>query len=186
MRKYAGCSIWPFNTNYLYMKFYKLTFCLLATSAALSFSSCKSGLSDDKLEEKIENALTGRKTVDVDVEKGKVILSGTVSSEEEKQQVESIAKTAGDKDVKSIQNNIIVSAPVATTPAPIETSNNDAVLGAAVNTFMKDFPSVQARVQDGIISVTGTLEQTKIVTLKQGLDNLNPKKVDLSGIVVKK
>ncbi|WP_104380862.1 BON domain-containing protein [Sphingobacterium sp. HMA12] len=168
------------------MKFYKLTFCLLAVSAALSFSACKSGLSDDKLEEKIENALTGRKTVDVEVEKGKVILSGTVASEEEKQQIETIAKTAGDKDVKSIQNNIIVSAPVATTPAPIETSNNDAVLGAAVNTFMKDFPSVQASVKDGVISVTGTLEQTKIVTLKQGLDNLNPKKVDLSGIVVKK
>ncbi|OOG18506.1 hypothetical protein BWD42_00515 [Sphingobacterium sp. CZ-UAM] len=167
------------------MKFSKLTFCLLATSAVLSFSACKSGLSDDKLEEKIENALTGRKTVDVEVEKGKVILSGTVTSEEEKQQIESIAKTAGDKDVKSIQNDLVVSAPVAT-PAPITVSNNDAVLGAAVNTFMKDFPSVQASVKDGVISVTGTLEQAKIVTLKQGLDNLNPKKVDLSGIVVKK
>lgn len=167
------------------MKFSKLTFCLLATSAVLSFSACKSGLSDDKLEEKIENALTGRKTVDVEVEKGKVILSGTVTSEEEKQQIESIAKTAGDKDVKSIQNDLVVSAPVAT-PAPIAVSNNDAVLGAAVNTFMKDFPSVQANVKDGVISVTGTLEQAKIVTLKQGLDNLNPKKVDLSGIVVKK
>jgi len=100
--------------------------------------------------------------------------------------VESIAKTAGDKDVKSIENNIIVSAPVSSTPAPIEVSNNDAVLGAAVNTFMKDFPSVQASVKDGVIAVTGTLEQSKIITLKQGLDNLNPKKVDLSGIVVKK
>ncbi|MDR2276143.1 MAG: BON domain-containing protein [Sphingobacterium sp.] len=167
------------------MKFNKLTFCLLATSAVLSFSACKSGLSDDKLEEKIENALTGRTTVDVEVEKGKVILSGTVASEEEKQQIETIAKTAGDKDIKSLENNIIVSAPT-TTPAPIETSNNDAVLGAAVNTFMKDFPSVQASVKDGIISVTGTLEQAKMVVLKQGLDNLNPKKVDLSGIVVKK
>ncbi|HAE66577.1 MAG TPA: hypothetical protein DCG77_05070, partial [Sphingobacterium sp.] len=98
------------------MKLSKLTFCLLATTVVLSFTACKSGLSDDKLEEKIENALTGRKTVDVEVEKGKVILSGTVASEEEKQQVESIAKTAGDKDVKSIQNNIIVSAPVSSTP----------------------------------------------------------------------
>jgi len=168
------------------MKFCKLTFCLLATAVALSFSACKSGLSDDKLEEKIENALTGRKTVDVEVDKGKMILSGTVASEEEKQQVESIAKTAGDKDIKSIQNDLIVSAPVAATPAPIETSNNDAVLGAAVNTFMKDFPTVQANVKDGVISVTGSLEQPKIITLKQGLDNLNPKKVDLSGIVVKK
>ncbi|MCW8311426.1 BON domain-containing protein [Sphingobacterium thalpophilum] len=167
------------------MKFCKLTFCLLAASATLSFSACKSGLSDDKLEEKIENALTGRNTVDVEVEKGKVILSGTAASEEEKQQIESIAKTAGDKDVKSIQNNIIVSAPVSATPAPIQTSNDDAVLGAAVNTFMKDFPSVQASVKNGIITVTGTLEQAKVVTLKQGLDNLNPKKVDLSGIVVK-
>jgi len=163
------------------MKLSKLTFCLLATTVVLSFTACKSGLSDDKLEEKIENALTGRKTVDVEV-----ILSGTVASEEEKQQVESIAKTAGDKDVKSIQNNIIVSAPVSSTPAPIEVSNNDAVLGAAVNTLMKDFPTVQASVKDGVIAVTGTLEQAKIITLKQGLDNLNPKKVDLSGIVVKK
>ncbi|MCS4165928.1 MULTISPECIES: BON domain-containing protein [Sphingobacterium] len=168
------------------MKFSKLTFCLLATTVVLSFTACKSGLSDEKLEEKIENALTGRKTVDVDVKKGEVILSGTVASEEEKQQVESIAKTAGDKDIKSIQNNIIVSAPVSSTPAPIEVSNNDAVLGAAVNTFMKDFPTVQASVKDGVIAVTGTLEQPKIITLKQGLDNLNPKKVDLSGIVVKK
>ncbi|MNR68456.1 hypothetical protein D3C85_1930160 [compost metagenome] len=51
---------------------------------------------------------------------------------------------------------------------------------------MKDFPTVQASVKDGVIAVTGTLEQPKIITLKQGLDNLNPKKVDLSGIVVKK
>ena len=52
------------------MKLSKLTFCLLATTVVLSFTACKSGLSDDKLEEKIENALTGRKTVDGEVEKG--------------------------------------------------------------------------------------------------------------------
>ncbi|MGE8291746.1 MAG: BON domain-containing protein [Sphingobacterium sp.] len=77
------------------MKFNKLTFCLLATSAVLSFSACKSGLSDDKLEEKIENALTGRKTVDVEVEKGKVILSGTVASEEEKKKLNRSQKQPG-------------------------------------------------------------------------------------------
>jgi hyperosmotically inducible protein len=49
----------------------------------------------------------------------------------------------------------------------------------------KDFPSVQASVNDGVITVTGELEQARIVVLKQALDALNPKKVDMSAIQVK-
>ena len=36
-----------------------------------------------------------------------------------------------------------------------------------------------------VISVTGTIEKAKLVTLKQALDNLHPKKVDLSAVVTK-
>jgi len=49
----------------------------------------------------------------------------------------------------------------------------------------KDFPTVKATVKDGIITVTGTLEQSRVQVLKQSLDALSPKKVDIAAIEIK-
>lgn len=160
---------------------------LLLLSGAISFGaiSCKSGLSDDDLESKIENALTGHSTVDVEVEKGVVTLSGTVNSQEELTNLENVVKTAGAKDLKSVVNNLIVNPPVGNTTAPIIVNSVDEALNVGIKDAIKDFPTVTAVATDGVIKASGTLEQAHVQHLKMVLDKLNPKRVDLSGLTIK-
>ncbi|WP_270090410.1 BON domain-containing protein [Sphingobacterium sp. SYP-B4668] len=152
---------------------------LMSGVLTMSMVACKSKVSDADLKAKVETAVSGNPDVLVDVKDGVVTLSGTVATEQEKISLETAAKAA-EKGVKSVVNNIVVEAPVSVLPTPA-----DDALVKNVTDALKDFPSVTAQVQDGIIHVTGTLEQTRIMTLKQALDNLNPKKVDLSGVTVK-
>ncbi|MGJ1430144.1 BON domain-containing protein [Sphingobacterium spiritivorum] len=150
----------------------------MAGLLTMSMISCKSKISDADLKTKVETAVSGNPDVLVDVKDGVVTLSGTVATEQEKISLETAAKSA-EKGVKSVVNNIIVeAAPVLPTPV-------DDTLVKNVADVMKDFPALSANVKDGVIQVTGTIEQARIKTLKQALDNLNPKKVDLSGLSVK-
>jgi hyperosmotically inducible protein len=115
--------------------------------------------------------------VSADVKDGVITLNGTVTSEEEKAALENAVKSTEGKAIKSVVNNITVQQ--------IEINTDTADLSAKVAEATKDFPSVQASVNDGVITVTGELEQARIVVLKQALDALNPKKVDMSAIQVK-
>ncbi|ANI88549.1 hypothetical protein A9P82_04100 [Arachidicoccus ginsenosidimutans] len=74
---------------------------------------------------------------------------------------------------------------VSAAPAPTVTTSPDDALTTAVKDAVKDFPTVTATVNDGVITATGELEKSKIIVLKQALDALHPKKVDLSGIKAK-
>ncbi|MGJ1364128.1 BON domain-containing protein [Sphingobacterium spiritivorum] len=151
---------------------------VLFMAGLLTMISCKSKISDADLKTKVETAVSGNPDVLVDVKDGVVTLSGTVATEQEKISLETAAKSA-EKGVKSVVNNIVVeAAPVLPTPV-------DDTLVKNVADVMKDFPALSANVKDGVIQVTGTIEQARIKTLKQALDNLNPKKVDLSGLSVK-
>lgn len=151
---------------------------LLSGALTLGMVSCKSKVSDADLKAKVETVTSTNPNVSVDVKDGVVTLSGTVNSEDEKIALENSAKATDSKSIKSVVNNITVQAPV-------EINTNDAELISKVADATKDFPTVQATVKDGIITVTGTVEQARIQTLKQALDGLNPKKVDLSAIQVK-
>ncbi|SEG67390.1 BON domain-containing protein [Sphingobacterium lactis] len=142
--------------------------------------ACKSKISDADLKAKVETAITANPNVTVDVKDGVVTLNGTVASDDEKLQIENAVKAADSKGVKSVVNNIVVN-----TAPPVEINTNDADLTAKVSEFTKDFPSVKTAVVDGVITVTGELEQARVQALKMGLDALNPKKVDMSGLIIK-
>jgi hyperosmotically inducible protein len=144
---------------------------------ATSIVACKSKVSDADLQAKVETVLTNNPTVSADVKDGVITLNGTVTSEEEKAALENAVKSTEGKAIKSVVNNITVQQ--------IEINTDTADLSAKVAEATKDFPSVQASVNDGVITVTGELEQARIVVLKQALDALNPKKVDMSAIQVK-
>jgi hyperosmotically inducible protein len=152
------------------------TFLLVGTMAT-SIVACKSKVSDADLQAKVETVLTNNPTVSADVKDGVITLNGTVTSEEEKAALENAVKSTEGKAIKSVVNNITVQQ--------IEINTDTADLSAKVAEATKDFPSVQASVNDGVITVTGELEQARIVVLKQALDALNPKKVDMSAIQVK-
>lgn len=141
--------------------------------------ACKSKISDADLKAKVETAIQSNPNVQVDVKEGVVTLNGTAASEEEKIKMEDAAKAADAKGVKSVVNNIVVNVP------QIEVNTNTDDLTAKVNEFTKDFPTVKTTVTEGVITVTGELEQARVQALKMGLDALNPKKVEMSGLKVK-
>lgn len=153
---------------------------LLTSMVTFGAISCKSKVSDADLKAKVETAIGSTSGVLVDVKDGMVTLSGSVSTEDERMALENSAKAADAKAIKSVVNNITVAA-----PAPIEVNTNDADLTSKIVDATKDFPTVKATVLNGVITVTGTLEQARVMTLKQSLDALNPKKVDMSALIVK-
>lgn len=156
-----------------------LSVAMVSTVLLSGTVACKSKISDADLKTKVETAIQSNPNVQVDVKEGVVTLNGTAASEEEKIKMEDAAKAADAKGVKSVVNNIVVNVP------QIEVNTNTDDLTAKVNEFTKDFPTVKTSVAEGVITVTGELEQARVQALKMGLDALNPKKVDMSGLKVK-
>ncbi len=158
----------------------KQAFSILVLSSFIVFGavSCKSKVSDADLKTKVESVVSSNPNVMVEVKDGVVTLSGVANSEEEKQALEASAKAADAKGIKSVVNNITVQAPIVV-------NTDDADLSAKVVDATKDFPTVSTSVHDGIITVTGSVEQARVQVLKQSLDALNPKKVDMSALTVK-
>lgn len=154
---------------------------LLVSTVALTLPSCKSKVPDTEVKTKVENVVVPGVTVEV--KDGVVTLNGTVTNEADKAAVENNIKAMDAKEsgVKSVVNNIVVVAPA---PAPV-VNTNDAALSTLVVDATKDFPSVSATVSDGVITVTGELEKAKVQALKMALDNLKPKKTDMSALKVK-
>ncbi|HTO15507.1 MAG TPA: BON domain-containing protein [Edaphocola sp.] len=154
---------------------------MIATAIAFTLPACNSKVSDADVKTKVEAAVT-TPGVTVDVKDGVVILNGTVSTDAERTEAETAVSTMDAKSgVKSVQNNISVNPP---TPDPV-INVVDADLSQKVSTLLKDFPGVNAVVNDGVITVTGTLEKAKVTKLKQLLDALNPQRTDMSQLVVK-
>ncbi len=159
-----------------------LSVLVVAVTLLTGTIACKSKISDADLKAKVETAVQSNPNVIVEVKDGVVTLNGTVSSDDEKVKLESAAKAADAKGVKSVVNNLVVNSIPS---EPIQVNTNDADLQGKVATFTKDFPTVKTTVVDGVITVTGELEQARVQALKMGLDALNPKKVDMSGIKIK-
>src|SRR5690349_404181 len=61
-------------------------------------------------------------------------------------------------------------------PAPVEISG-DEQLRKGVTDATKDYPGVNATVDSGVITLTGSIEKSRYINLKQSLDALRPKKV---------
>jgi osmotically-inducible protein OsmY len=64
-----------------------------------------------------------------------------------------------------------------TTTAPVEIANDDA-LTTGVKDATKDYPGVNATVNNGEVTLTGTVERTKLPNLMQSINSLRPKKVN--------
>ena len=77
-----------------------------------------------------------------------------------------------------MQNNVTVAA-----AAPVEIAGDDA-LTKGVRDATKDYPSVKATVNEGVISVSGELKSDQWRKLKEALDGLKPKRVDASGLKI--
>lgn len=146
-----------------------------------SGTGCKSKLKDADVKTAAEAAMAANpdlKGLSVDLKDGVATISGEVK--DASAQAAAQTAVAAVKGVKSVQNNVSIAAapPVIITP--------DDPLTAGVRDATKDFPSVTATVNDGVIAVTGELKADDWKRLKMALDGLKPKKVDAAALKISK
>ena len=104
----------------------------------------------------------------VEVTDGVVTLGGEVPDEAARSLAETTAKSV--KGVKSVNNN-------TTPPAPVVIAGDD-VLSKNVMDAVKDYPTVVATVNDGVVTLTGEIQKASLQKLMMSLSALNPKQVD--------
>lgn len=163
------------------MKMLKL-FTALVLVAGLTFTGCKPKDADIKadIEKKLKDNPAAANVM-VMVNEGVATLSGEVADPDAQA---AVAKTTeGVKGVKSVTNNTTVAAPPPPAPAPVEIAADDP-LAKSVTDATKDYPEVTATVQDGVISLSGTITKARWQKLKPALDGLQPKSVDPKGLTI--
>lgn len=145
----------------------------LGLVAGSFLAGCKSKVNDTEIRTSAQTVIQndpGLSGVSVDITDGVATLSGQVQDEAAKTSAEDKIKDV--KGVKSVKNNITVMA-----AAPVEVTADDP-LTVAVRDAVKDHPGVNATVNDGVITLTGTIKRNDLQTLMQKLNGLNPKKVE--------
>lgn len=80
------------------------------------------------------------------------------------------------KNDKATTDTTTTTAPAPAPAAPVEISPDDS-LKNGVKDATKDFPDVNADVNNGVVTLTGSIEKDRFMTLKQSLDALHPKQV---------
>lgn len=143
-------------------------------SASIFFFSCKPKDSDvqAKITEKFAATpeLTG---ASASVTDGVATLTGEVKDEAAKTQAERTAKDV--KGVKSVVDNLTVPPPP---PPPSPVINSDSTLTQGVTDATKDFPTVTATVNNGVITLTGNIKRSDLPKLMQSLSSLKPGKIN--------
>jgi hypothetical protein len=81
---------------------------------------------------------------------------------------------AKDTENKVDTTTTITPAPA---PAPVEITADDS-LTTGVKDATKDYPGVNATVNNGEITLTGQIERSKLSNLMQSLNSLRPKKIN--------
>ncbi|MEP6627746.1 MAG: BON domain-containing protein, partial [Ginsengibacter sp.] len=138
------------------------------------FFSCKPKDSDvqTKITEKF--AATPECTgASASVMDGVATLTGEVKDDACKNVAETTAK--GIKGVKSVVNDLTTTPPP---PPPAPAVNPDSELTKGVTDATKDFPTVTAAVNNGEITLTGSIKRADLQKLMQTLNTLKPKKIN--------
>ena len=158
----------------------KMTKLLMAIAivTTVCFVSCKP--KDTDVQTAIETKLKAKPdmgTVTVDVKDGIATINGVCKDDVCKADCGKIA--AEEKGVKSVVNNLSIAntAPAESKTAPV-TINEDGPLTKSVTDAIKDYPTVNASVNNGVITLTGDIKKASLPKLMMALNSLNPKKVD--------
>ena len=154
------------------MKITKTLFAIFL-SATLLFFSCKP--KDSDLQAKITEKLAASPEcsgASATVADGVATLSGEVKDDASKNMAATTAE--GVKGVKSVVDNLTVTPP----PPPPPAMNPDSGLIQGVMDATKDFPTVKAAVNNGEITLTGSIKRADLTKLMQTLNTLHPTKIN--------
>lgn len=149
-------------------------------SLGVSLSSCKDKNTDAEIQTEVNKKLSDEagSALTASVSNGVVTLSGTCKDDECKRSCAEEAKEVN--GVKDVVNNIAIAAP----PAATVEITADAPLQEAVNNVVKGYNDVKAEVKDGVVTLRGEIERSKLQDLMAALNGLKPKKVE-NQLVVK-
>ena len=89
-------------------------------------------------------------------------------------------QSCGDKKKKTTESTTTTTTTdnnTTTTTAPVTVSGDDELRKGATDAT-KDFPGVTATVNNGEITLTGTLQRDRLPTLMQSLSSLNAKRIN--------
>lgn len=154
------------------MKLSKILIAVLL-SAPVLFFSCKPKDADiqAKINEKFF-ATPDLAGANATVSDGVATLTGEVKDDAAKGQAEATAKEV--KGVKSVVNNLTI------TPAAVPPPNiiPDSALSQGVIDAVKDFPTVSATVNNGEVTLTGSIQRSDLTKLMQSLNSLHPAKIN--------
>lgn len=149
------------------MKIFK-SLAFIALIVTIGITGCKPKDADIKtaVEKSIASVpeLTG---TTVDVKEGVVTLGGELKDETAKALAETTTKVV--KGVKSVTNSITIEAPVVIAVDEVLTKN--------VADAVKDYPTVVAVVNDGVVSLTGEIKKDALPKLMMALSSLKPKQI---------
>lgn len=148
----------------------------LVITAGVSFSSCKSKPKDADIRTSVNAKIKSRATsatITASVNAGVVTLNGNCPDTDCKTTAESAAKEV--TGVTQVVNNISVYQPAP--QAPVEISD-DAPLKASVDEALRDYKDVTATIQNGVVTLQGSIERDDLQKLMMKLNSLNPRKVE--------
>jgi len=145
-----------------------MTAITLILALGMSVASCKK-VNDADVQKAAQEALATDPALDgvvVTVQEQVATLTGIVENDTAKAAAETAV--AAVENVKSVVNQIEV-----VPPAP-DYSELDAAINAALADALKDYTTVTATVQDGVITLTGEIKERDLPTLMEKLNALNP------------
>ncbi|RYF93460.1 MAG: BON domain-containing protein [Chitinophagaceae bacterium] len=146
---------------------------LIVSGSFTTLQSCKSGPKDADIQAAIETSASSYPGLSASVKDGVATLSGTAPDEAAKVAFENSVK--GVAGVKSVVNNITVAPPAPV--APVEITADDP-LSKGLKDVTAAFPTVQAAVADGVVTLTGELKRSELPMLMKTVNSLKPKKVE--------
>ena len=149
-----------------------------AVAVALGLTLAACGRKDADVKADAEKALAGTPGVTVDVANGAAVISG--------QFADSAAKTAGESAVKGVKGvkSVVDNATVTPPPAPVVISPDDS-LRTNVQAALKEYPTLSADVNNGVVTLTGSVQRSALPKVMQSLSALHPKKIENKATVKK-
>lgn len=147
-----------------------LFFCL---TASLTVTSCNNQPKDSKIQDDFQAKAKENpqlRTISANVSEGVITLTGQCPDETCRTNAEQAAREV--KGVKSVVNNITV-----TETAPVVIAD-DATLDDAVDEIVKKYKDVDADVENGVVTLRGSIQRDQLQQLMMDLNAANPKKVN--------
>ena len=147
---------------------------LFTLSSGVFFSSCNNQPKDSKIESDFKDKAKVNPqlaNINANVNDGVLTLTGQCPDENCKTSAEQAAHDV--KGVKSVVNNISI-APAA---APVVVAD-DATLKNSVDAVVKKYKDVSADVQNGEVTLRGSIKRDDLQKLMMDVNALQPKKVN--------